>query len=227
MKVGVLGCGKMGSVIAKKLPEDVDKVFVDRNEDKLELLSKDVDCKFSTSIDVLADVDIVAVILPESEVDTNIENICKIIKDGSIVLNMSTNGAVDKSIKETYKSINIVETKIIGQSSMIEKFNSPSAIVIGSEDEDIVGKIKYIFKNFPYVESGDVEKVPLAVQTATRQAIITCMDLKEKLNNLDVDASWQEALFKCVLNGTIGSFMDDTLGPFARKIVKEIEDSRQ
>lgn len=227
MKVGILGCGKMGSVIAKKLPEDVDKVFVDRNEDKLELLSKDVDCKFSTSIDVLADVDIVAVILPESEVNTNIENICKIIKDGAIVLNMSTNGAVDKSIKETYKSINIVETKIIGQSSMIEKFNSPSAIVIGSEDKDIVDKIKYIFKNLPYVESGDVEKVPLAVQTATRQAIITCMDLKEKLNNLDVDASWQEALFKCVLNGTIGSFMDDTLGPFARKIVKEIEESRQ
>ena len=50
---------------------------------------------------------------------------------------------------------------------------------------------------------------------------------KEKLNALDVDTSWQEALFKCVLNGTIGSFMDDTLGPFARKIVKEIEDSRQ
>lgn len=227
MNVGVLGCGKMGSVVAKKLPDDVNKIIVDRNQEKLEALSKSIDCKYSTSIDILADADIVAVILPESEVNKNVESICEIAKDKAIILNMSTNGAVDDLIKQKYKSINIVETKIIGQSSMIEKFKAPSAIVIGSEDEDIVEKIKYIFKDFSYVESGDVEKVPLAVQTATRQAIITCMDLKEKLNDLDVDTSWQEALFKCVLNGTIGSFMDDTLGPFARKIVKEIEDSRQ
>lgn len=227
MNVGVLGCGKMGSVVAKKLPDDVNKIIVDRNQEKLEALSKSIDCKYSTSIDILADADIVAVILPESEVNKNVESICEIAKDKAIILNMSTNGAVDDLIKQKYKSINIVETKIIGQSSMIEKFKAPSAIVIGSEDEDIVEKIKYIFKDFSYVESGDVEKVPLAVQTATRQAIITCMDLKEKLNALDVDTSWQEALFKCVLNGTIGSFMDDTLGPFARKIVKEIEDSRQ
>ena len=227
MNVGVLGCGKMGSVVAKKLPDDVNKIIVDRNQEKLEALSKSIHCKYSTSIDILADADIVAVILPESEVNKNVESICEIAKDKAIILNMSTNGAVDDLIKQKYKSINIVETKIIGQSSMIEKFKAPSAIVIGSEDEDIVEKIKYIFKDFSYVESGDVEKVPLAVQTATRQAIITCMDLKEKLNDLDVDTSWQEALFKCVLNGTIGSFMDDTLGPFARKIVKEIEDSRQ
>ena len=227
MNVGVLGCGKMGSVVAKKLPDDVNKIIVDRNQEKLEALSKSIDCKYSTSIDILADADIVAVILPESEVNKNVESICEIAKDKAIILNMSTNGAVDDLIKQKYKSINIVETKIIGQSSMIEKFKAPSAIVIGSEDEDIVEKIKYIFKDFSYVESGDVEKVPLAVQTATRQAIITCMDLKEKLNALDVDTSWQEALFKCVLNGTIGSFMDDTVGPFARKIVKEIEDSRQ
>ena len=227
MNVGVLGCGKMGSVVAKKLPDDVNKIIVDRNQEKLEALSKSIDCKYSTSIDILADADIVAVILPESEVNKNVESICEIAKDKAIILNMSTNGAVDDLIKQKYKSINIVETKIIGQSSMIEKFKAPSAIVIGSEDEDIVEKIKYIFKDFSYVESGDVEKVPLAVQTATRQAIITCMDLKEKLNDLDVDTSWQEALFKCVLNGTIGSFMDDTLGPCARKIVKEIEDSRQ
>ena len=227
MNVGVLGCGKMGSVVAKKLPDDVNKIIVDRNQEKLEALSKSIDCKYSTSIDILSDADIVAVILPESEVNKNVESICEIAKDKAIILNMSTNGAVDDLIKQKYKSINIVETKIIGQSSMIEKFKAPSAIVIGSEDEDIVEKIKYIFKDFSYVESGDVEKVPLAVQTATRQAIVTCMDLKEKLNALDVDTSWQEALFKCVLNGTIGSFMDDTLGPFARKIVKEIEDSRQ
>jgi len=227
MNIGVLGCGKMGSVVAKKLPEDVNKIIVDRNEEKLEALSKIIDCKFSTSIDALADADIVAVILPESEVNKNVESICKIARDGAIILNMSTNGAVDDSIKDSYKSINIIETKIIGQSSMIEKSKAPSAIVIGSQDKFIVDKIKYVFKNFPYVESGDVEKVPLAVQTATRQAIVTCMDLKEKLNALDVDTSWQEALFKCVLNGTIGSFMDDTLGPFARKIVKEIEDSGQ
>ena len=227
MNVGVLGCGKMGSVVAKKLPDYVNKIIVDRNQEKLEALSKSIDCKYSTSIDILADADIVAVILPESEVNKNVESICEIAKDKAIILNMSTNGAVDDLIKQKYKSINIVETKIIGQSSMIEKFKAPSAIVIGSEDEDIVEKIKYIFKDFSYVESGDVEKVPLAVQTATRQAIVTCMDLKEKLNALDVDTSWQEALFKCVLNGTIGSFMDDTLGPFARKIVKEIEDSRQ
>ena len=226
MNVGVLGCGKMGSVVAKKLPDDVNKIIVDRNQEKLEALSKSIDCKYSTSIDILADADIVAVILPESEVNKNVESICEIAKDKAIILNMSTNGAVDDLIKQKYKSINIVETKIIGQSSMIEKFKAPSAIVIGSEDEDIVEKIKYIFKDFSYVESGDVEKVPLAVQTATRQAIVTCMDLKEKLNALDVDTSWQEALFKCVLNGTIGSFMDDTLGPFARKIVKEIEDSK-
>ena len=226
MNVGVLGCGKMGSVVAKKLPDDVNKIIVDRNQEKLEALSKSIDCKYSTSIDILSDADIVAVILPESEVNKNVESICEIAKDKAIILNMSTNGAVDDLIKQKYKSINIVETKIIGQSSMIEKFKAPSAIVIGSEDEDIVEKIKYIFKDFSYVESGDVEKVPLAVQTATRQAIVTCMDLKEKLNALDVDTSWQEALFKCVLNGTIGSFMDDTLGPFARKIVKEIEDSK-
>ena len=227
MNVGVLGCGKMGSVVAKKLPDDVNKIIVDRNQEKLEALSKIINCKYSTSIDAIKDSDIVAVILPESEVNKDIECIGKIAKDGAIILNMSTNGAVDNSIKDRYKSINIIETKIIGQSSMIEKLNAPSAIVIGSEDKDIVDKIKHIFKDFPYVESGDVQKVPLAVQPATSQAIVTCMDLKEKLNSLDVDESWQEALFKCVLNGTIGSFMDDTLGPFAQKIVKEIEDSRQ
>lgn len=224
MNVGILGCGKMGSVVAKKLPDYVNKIIVDRNEEKLQVLSEKINCKYSTSIDVLSDADIVAIVLPESEVDKNIENVCKIVKDGTIVLNMSTNGSVDDNIKEKYKNINIIETKIIGQSSMIEKFSAPSAIIIGSKDKNIIEKIKYIFKEFSYVECGDVDKVPLAVQTATRQAITTCMDLKEKLEDLDVDKSWQEALFKCVLNGTIGSFMDDTLGPFARKIVKEIEE---
>ncbi|MDY4575565.1 MAG: NAD(P)-binding domain-containing protein, partial [Intestinibacter sp.] len=141
MNIGVLGCGKMGSVVAKKLPEDANKIIVDRNEEKLEALSKIIDCKFSTSIDALADADIVAVILPESEVNKNVESICKIARDGAIILNMSTNGAVDDSIKDSYKSINIIETKIIGQSSMIEKSKAPSAIVIGSQDKTIVDKI--------------------------------------------------------------------------------------
>ena len=93
MNVGVLGCGKMGSVVAKKLPDDVNKIIVDRNQEKLEALSKSIDCKYSTSIDILADADIVAVILPESEVNKNVESICEIAKDKAIILNMSTNGA--------------------------------------------------------------------------------------------------------------------------------------
>ena len=43
MKVGLLGCGKMGSVIAKKLPDDMQKVIVDRNIEKLKKLKKLVD----------------------------------------------------------------------------------------------------------------------------------------------------------------------------------------
>lgn len=226
MKIGVLGCGKMGSVIAKKLLEEDFKLLVDRNIEKLEKLSEGLNCSYSTDIEILKDAEVVLVILPQPQVDENVEKLCAILNDKSIILNMSTNGSVDDKIKENNKNINIVETKIIGQSSMIEKFDFPSAIIIGSEDKDIVDKIKYVFKNFPYVESGDVAKVPAAVSLATREAIVACMDLKSKLEELDIDKSWQEALFKCVLNGTIGSFMDGTLGPFARKIVEEIEQSK-
>lgn len=223
MKVGLLGCGKMGSVIAKKLPDDMEKVIVDRNIEKLKKLSEIIKYEYSCNINSLSTCDIILVVLPENAVNQNIEEICKIAKQNSIVLNMSTNGKVDENIKAKYKNINIIETKIIGQSTMIDKFNQPCAIIIGSDDEEIIEKIKNVFKNFPYVEKGDVEKVPLAVSSATRQAIITCMDLKEKLNNLDIDKSWQEALFKTVLGGTINSFVDDTLGPFAKAIVNEIE----
>lgn len=225
MKIGVLGCGKMGSVIAKKLPEEAEKILVDRNLDKLEKLNEAIKCEYSTEIKALEKADVVLVILPQSQVDDKVGELCKILKSGSLVLNMSTNGEVDKKIKEEHEDIDIVETKIIAQSLMIDKFDFPSAIVIGSDDEKIVEKIKYVFKNLPYVESGDVAKVSEAVSLATREAIITCMNLKKKLEAIEVEPGWHEALFKCVLSGTIGSFMDDTLGPFARKIVEEIEQS--
>ena len=45
MNVGILGCGKMGSVVAKKLPDYVNKIIVDRNEEKLQVLSEKINCK--------------------------------------------------------------------------------------------------------------------------------------------------------------------------------------
>jgi hypothetical protein len=222
LTVAIVGAGRMGGVVGRQLPEDVKKIIIDIDEEKAKSLAEEIGGIYAISLDGAKDADIISVVLPTPAINSVMDELTGIAKDGAILMNMATNGTVDIKIVAKNDKLHIVETKIIGHAMSMSQ-GSPSYVVVNTEDKGIFNKVQYILPGYKKVVMGDTKIVPDIARIGSTEGIRAAVAVRKLLKQYNIPKDWEDIVIYTVCAGTMRSYVENDLGHFAKELADRLE----
>lgn len=220
--VAVVGAGRMGSVVARQLPGQTRKIIIDTDFDKAKKLAQEVNGSPGAGLDAAHDADLVAVVLPTPAVSETVTKLLGIVKDGAIILNMATSAQLAPEIHSINKKAAVIDAKVIGHAMSISK-GEPGIIVVKCEDEAKFNLIKSQLQGFHKVVMGDADLVPVINVIGSTEGIRTAVNVRKKLEKMNIPEEWIKVVIQTVCAGTMKSYTENDLGHFALELAKKLE----
>ena len=67
LKVAIIGAGRMGSIVGKQLPAEVEKLIIDTDEAKAKALAEAIGGSYALELSAAAEADVIDVVLPRRQ----------------------------------------------------------------------------------------------------------------------------------------------------------------
>jgi 6-phosphogluconate dehydrogenase (decarboxylating) len=222
LKVAIIGAGRMGSIVGKQLPEDVEKIIIDTDEAKAKALAEAIDGTYATSLTAAKDADVIDVVLPTPAVNPVMDELSGIAKDGAILMNMATSAFVDEAIRAKNPKIHIIDTKIIGHAMSMSQ-GSPCYVVVKTDNEEIFKVIASILPGYKKVVMGDADVVGKINSIGSGEGIRAAVTVRKLLKKYNIPRDWEDIVIYTVCAGTMRSYVENDLGHFARELADKLE----
>lgn len=222
ISMAVIGAGRMGSVLAKKLPGQTKKIIIDTDLNKAAQLAEEVNGTSGSVLAEAGEADLVAVVLPAPAVTETVQKLLGIVKDGAIILNMATSAKLPPEIHDLNKKAYVYDAKIIGHAMSISK-GEPGIIVVNCKDQDRFNLIESQLNAFHKVVMGDSDLVPEINVIGSTEGIRTAVNIRMKLEKMNIPEEWINVVIRTVCAGTMKSYTENDLGHFALELAKKLE----
>lgn len=218
----VIGAGRMGSVVAKQLPESTAKIVINRSLERAQALAAQVQGQGSSSLEAVREADLIAVVLPAPEVNKTVEQLAPLAKPGAVIINMATTGTVEESVRAKNSHVWIIDAKIIGHAKSMEK-GEPGLVVVKTDDAATFARIKSQLPGFLDVVQGDADLVPKINTIGSGEGIKAAVAARKQMQALSIPEEWINVCIRTACAGTMKSYTENDLGHFARELADKYE----
>lgn len=221
MQVGLIGLGRMGRVLARRLSDHVELTVFDRNADKVTALQEELGVKAAGSMEELAALGIVILAVPDPEVISCIKDFNQ-MRVPMLVLNIATN--VTRLVLEqtAAKHIRCVGVKFVAHAREMALGQDP-VIIVDASSPDITALVTDLFAPVGQVTVGKADIVSFVNTIAVEKALEAAVYIEEGLRQQGVtDPVIVKSALRQVAAGVLKAFADDDLGPFARQVVRAV-----
>ncbi len=222
--VTVIGAGRMGKIIARQLPEETRKIIIDQKLQRAEELASAIDGIASTDIGAAQEADLFFIVVPASEVNAVVEQICRVARKGAVIVNMATSVNINEQTKNDKHFLNFVEGKIIGQASAMEQ-GEPGILVVDTVDRAIYRLIKSQLPMFKGICQGNPDLVPYINTVAVNAGLRAAVQASQELTLKGIPEDWLKTALKTICAGTVKAYAEDDLGPFARELANKLTEN--
>ncbi len=223
MKVGVIGAGRMGRILAERIAADHDVVLYDANIQGAVVVAEALKL---TSVDSLSalNVDAVVMAVPDNAVAPCLTELHESGKNFN-AFSVATNISRETLASFEREGVRCLNVKIIGHAGEMGRGAKP-VIVIDQGDSEMIRVAQQLFANVGQVVTGDADQVKLINSVATEEALKAAVSIEKALMAAGIsDAVIIRGALSQVAPGVLKAYAEDDLGPFARKIVKALRDS--
>ncbi len=220
--VAVVGAGRMGSVIARRLPPDTKKIIIDTVPAKASELAEAVGGSWSVSPEQAGDADLIALVVPASAVREILEKFQVLVKKGAVILNMATTFSIDPATAAKRPGITVVDAKIIGHAASMSR-GEPGIVVVQMENAEILSLIRHQLRGFAEVVQGDADLVQAVNTIGSTEGIKAAVAVRKQLKAMGIPDAWTDVVIRSVCAGTMKAFTENDLGGFALELVKKLE----
>lgn len=220
--MAVVGAGRMGSVVARQIPEGTKKIIIDTDIDKAKQIAREVGGIPGDDLSAAGDADLIAVVLPAPAVEDTVTKLLGLVKKGAVILNMATAAQLPPEIHQINKDAYVVDAKVLGHAMSISK-GEPGIIVVKCDDEALFTLIKSQLQGFHKVVMGDADLVPQINVIGSSEGIRTAVTVRKKLGKMNVPEEWISVAIRTVCAGTMKSYTENDLGHFALELAKKLE----
>lgn len=222
MKIGIIGAGRMGKILAQRLSTAHQVVLFDSQEAALHDAMRALEVE---SVSAIENLDVACCILavPDTAVEGCMHELAQSSKQ-MMVFCIATNSSrerIETCSTETLRGLNV---KIIGHAGEMGRGATP-VVVVDNGAPDIVDIAVALFKEIGTVIVGDADKVASINTIATEEALKAAVALENALCEIGVD---DDEIIRCaiahVAPGVMRAYAEDDLGPFARGVVCRLRD---
>ncbi len=221
MEIGLVGVGRMGSVLAKLLIGHVKLCLFDRNSEHLCQMAKELNSRMVTNLKDMEKIGVLILAVPDNEVIGCIKEFNQ-SPHPMIIINIATNIAqymLDEIVASHVKCISI---KFIGQADEMALGQRP-VIIINKSPVEIVPQMIELFQRIGQVLVGEADIVHFINKTAAKGALEAAVSIEERLREEGItDKDIIKSAIRHVAAGTLKAYADGNMGPFAREIVESV-----
>ena len=222
MRIGVLGTGRMGRILAERFAVGHEVVLYDVNPDSAKPVAESLGLKSAASLAEL-EVDAAVLAVPDNAIKACVENMKETARQWK-VFSIATN--ISREMLATFADsrVSILNVKIIGHAGEMSSGARPVIVVDQGEDAP-VQTAREIFSLAGNVVVGEADQVKQINSIATEEALKAAVAVEEALRRAGVeDPDMVKSALTQVLTGVVKAYAVDDLGPFARGIVRALRD---
>lgn len=216
-KILIVGSGRMGSFLAKKLSSSYQVSVYDKSYEKAEALSKNCDV-FAVKKTELNQAQLVILALASEVIPQAIEELESFLNPSAVIVNIATTFPHRNLSAKLEK----VSAKIIGHAKEMAKGEKPVIIMEGNS-QNAKEMVRGVFQNIGTVIEGSTDMVSKINTIASKQGVIAALEIKKALGEMELDDEIITAAIRIVGAGTMKAFALGDIGPFVQAIVREYE----
>ncbi len=214
MKVGIVGGGKMGQEVKKRLERNFEIWVYDK---KPELAN--------CSIDQLKNVDIVLLLVPGEYVVSAIKELTPYLSPDHILVNMATGINVSEINAQLQLKNHLGAAKIIGHVGVMREEGRDPLIAVQYDHKEVLSKIREVLQWIGEIIELSEHLVSEINKMGTIQGMKSAQKLLGYMKNEELNAQDQEKIlksyFELVALGSARAYLRGEMGPFAKKLLDE------
>lgn len=224
--VAIIGTGRMGSLIARKICSHYNMILIDKDLRQCGLLAKEIGGLATSEYSILSLSDYIITALPAAVFPKVVKEIKSFIASKHILINISTD--TEKTVFEPVKDLcKLASAKIIGHAQHIGTTGELPLIIVDGEDIDTCSKTAKIFANLGAVCFGDENTVKKINNIASEEGIKAALSIIRRLEEIDVPSEYFSFAIRNVACGTMNAYALGDGGPFVQKIIKKIQEDKK
>lgn len=221
VRIGLIGVGRMGKVLATRLARHVELRLFDHNTDRLKAVRAELGLGTVDTMVELADLGTVILAVPDREVISCIKEFNAIRKELNII-NVATNVAQHALEETAANHIRCIGVKFVGHAGEMALGQQP-VIIINDRPPELVPLAQEIFQPVGQIVVGKADLVTYINTAAGERALEAGVMLEEQLKQKGItDPVIIRSAVRQVAAGILKAYADNDLGPFAREIVRAV-----
>ena len=223
MRIGIIGIGRMGRVLAVRLAEATELTLFDVNTDKVAKVAAATGAKVGEKLDEAALCDAVILALPDREVIDCVKEFNQLHRSPITVINIATNVAQSVLEHAAAPHVRCISAKFIGHAGEMAAGARP-VIIVHDNPQELVPLATELFAHAGDVIVGNSDVVTMINTVAAEKAIEAAVLIEESLRMKGFsDPVIAKSAIGQVAAGIVKAYATDNLGPFAREIVRSVK----
>ena len=226
MKIGLVGIGRMGRVLAGLLARQVDLCIFDRNTDQMNFVAEELQVSTVDTLEEMTGMNTVILAVPDLEVVSCIKVFNSINKPLSVI-NIATNASQDMLNNIAASHVKCICAKFVGHADEIALGHLP-VIIVNQSPAELVAQTVEIFQLVGQVITGKADIVHTINTIAAQKAIEASVSIEELLKEKKI---YEPAIIKSAIRqvaaGILKAYADGNMGPFAREIVQSVKNKNK
>lgn len=220
MKVAIVGAGRMGTLVASRVPGSYRKVIISRRRQSAVALADEVGGIASDQLSAVRGCPVVLLVVPGSAVVPLVQDLQPHLDDNALLVNMATDvGTAD--LAETFPDLQFAAAKIIGHAREMAH-GSPGVILLDRVNPEQEELLASILGGIGPVIRDDENKVRQANTAVAEEMVRAEIALRRRLEQLGLDPELIRVAVKTTGPGILRSLGDGDAGPFVQEVIRRV-----
>lgn len=222
MDVGLVGIGRMGEVLARKLAGVVNLYLLDRDLCRTQQLAAELNVSAANNLAEIAQLGRVILAVPDREVISCLKDFNE-MKQPLVVINVATNVAQRVLNEIAAAHIKCIGVKLIAHAGEMALGLEP-VIIVNERPPELVDEAVALFQPVGKVVVGRADMVSSVNMAAAEAALAAAVQIEENLHLQGItDPLIIKSAIRQVAAGILKAYANNDLGPFARDVVQALK----
>lgn len=222
MDVGLVGIGRMGEVLARKLAGIVNLYLLDRDLCRTQQLAAELNVSAANNLAEIAQLGRVILAVPDREVISCLKDFNE-MKQPLVVINVATNVAQRVLNEIAAAHIKCIGVKLIAHAGEMALGLEP-VIIVNERPPELVDEAVALFQPVGKVVVGRADVVSSVNMAAAEAALAAAVQIEENLHLQGItDPLIIKSAIRQVAAGILKAYANNDLGPFARDVVQALK----
>lgn len=220
MNVVVIGAGRMGSLVARKLPANVNKIVVDTDIDKAKSVAVEIGGTGGSDVSVAREADVIILTLPTEIIAPVAAQLAGVVRPDALVLNLATASDTSEALSKA-PGLVMVPAKIVGHAREIAAGTRP-LVAVDAPSDVVLDLVRDLLRDFGSVVRGPEYLVRITNTIASEEGVKAALAMQERLKAAGVPEEWIIPAIQGPGAGTMRAYAAGDMGPFVRALVERL-----